>query len=301
MPVRPYSLLILSFLALAAPLPAWAKNNDRCEISINKIDRIEPTDEYDPYGGGASGYHEIELEHDDGPACALLVGIDDGRNGTRIMESSKDRLVYDLYKDGRLSQRLGDIGGNESALYALQMDSHNDEARLQFFSHIEGGQLAAKGTYQDRVTVNVYELRDGVPIGPIASRTAQVKTKVRSYVSAEVIVDGVSRPLYGSVGTLDMGDLTRGGTGRFELSVTGNSDYSLSLSSENAGRLMARGNPDGIGYQLFVGGRAVSLSRGATVDLGGSGRYELRVESNPAEQALAGTYEDNLILTITAE
>lgn len=297
------SALMIAALALGAGLPSAqaTSSKDRCDVSIDKLDRIEPTDEYDPYGGSAMSYNEIEIELNKGAACALLVGIDDGRNGGRIMTSSKDRLVYDLYKDGRLSQRVGDIGGNESAMFALSLTDKNDEASLQFFSYIEPGQLVAKGTYLDQVTVNVYDVSTGTPVGPIATRSAQVKTKVRSVVSASVIVDGVSRPLNGSVGTLDMGDLTRGGAGRFELAVSGNSDYSLSLSSENAGNLVSPGIQGGIGYRLYVSGRQVSLSRGSTVDLGGDGRYELRVETDPAGQALAGTYSDNLILTISAD
>ncbi|WP_158660106.1 hypothetical protein [Niveispirillum cyanobacteriorum] len=106
-----------------------------------------------------------------------------------------------------------------------------------------------KGTYSDRVTVNVYQLIDGTPYGPIASRTAQVRTKVRSVVSASVIVDGVTRPLNGSVGTLDLGDLTRGGGGRFDLDISGNGDYSLSLSSSNGGRLVgAAGSASAISF-----------------------------------------------------
>lgn len=298
-PARPLRLASVLALCLLLPAAAPAKDKDRCEIDVSSIDRIEPTAEYDPYGGNATGYHTVELEHDDGPACALLVGIDDGGNGSRVMESSKDRLVYDLYKDSRLSQRVGDIRGNESNMFALQMDKKNDEASIQFFSNIPSGQLVAKGTYSDRVTVNVYQLVDGVPVGPIATRSAQVRTKVRSVVSASVIVDGVARPLNGSVGTLDLGDLTRGSNGRFDLDISGNGDYSLSLSSQNGGRLVTTGG-DSVGYQLYVSGRAVSVGRGANVDLGGAGRYELRVETGAAGQVLAGDYHDNLILTITA-
>lgn len=296
--VRPSRLASALALCLLLSAPALAKNDDRCDVDIRHIDRIEPTAEYDPYGGSATGYHTVELTHD-GPACALLVGIDDGNNGSRVMESSKDRLVYDLYKDSRLSQRVGDIRGNESNMFGLQMDKTTDAVSVQFFSNIPFGQLAAKGTYLDRVTINVYQLVDGVPVGPIASRTAQVKTKVRSVVSANVIVGGVARPLNGSVGTLDLGDLTRGGNGRFDLDISGNGDYSLSLSSENGGRLITTGG-DSVDYQLYVSGRAVSLQRGAYVDLGGAGRYELRVETGVAGQVLAGDYHDNLILTITA-
>ncbi len=295
-PSRLASALALCLL-LSAPVSATDKN--RCDIDIRSIDRIEPTAEYDPYGGNATGYHTVELEHDDGPACALLVGIDDGNNGSRVLESSKDRLVYDLYKDSRLGQRVGDIRGSESNMFALAMDPKNDKASIQFFSNIPGGQLVVKGTYSDRVTVNVYQLLDGIPVGPIASRTAQVRTKVRSVVSASVIVDGVARPLSGTVGTVDLGDLTRGGSGRFDLDISGNGDYSLSLSSENGGRLVTTGGGS-VGYQLYVSGRAVSVAHGANVDLGGAGRYELRVETGAAGQVLAGTYHDNLILTITA-
>ena len=300
MPILLRPLPILSALAcclLIAP-PALSMGRDRCDITISNLGQIEPTDEYDPYSGGATGYHQIDLRNGRGGACTILVGIDDGSNGNRVMESSKDLLVYDLYKDSRLSQRVGDVRGSETNMFALTLDT-DQSATLEFFSNIPGGQLVQKGTYSDRVTVNVYQLIDGTPFGPIATRSAQVRTKVRPVVSASVIVDGVTRPLTGSVGTLELGDLTRGGAGRFDLDISGNGDYSLSLSSSNGGRLVAPGG-GAIPYQLYISGRAVTLGQGSTVDLGGSGRYGMQVQTDNAGQVLAGTYSDSLLLTITA-
>lgn len=297
-PARHY--LAAMMLALLAALPAVGKSSDRCEISIDSVDRIEPDDDYDPYQGTNLSYHRLEIDHDDGPACTVLIGIDDGQNGTRIMENGQSRLVYDLYKDSGRSQRINDIGGSQSGMLTATLSDKNDEASFTFYSYIPPGQVVKKGTYTDRVTVNVYEVRNGVPVGPIDSRSAQVRAKVREVVSASVTVNGVTRALSGSSGVLDMGELSRTGGGSFELRVAGNSDYDLSLSSENAGRLISADNPDGIGYSVSVGGRTSRLTRGTSFSLGGNGTYTVGVQVDDVSRALAGTYSDNLILIISA-
>jgi spore coat protein U-like protein len=287
-------------LTSLATLPAMGKSSDHCEISVDSVDRIEPDDDYDPYQGTNLSYHRLEIEHDDGPACSVLIGIDDGRNGTRIMDGGQGRLVYDLYKDSGRSVRINDIGGSQSGMLTASLNNKDDKASFTFYSYIPPGQVVNKGTYTDQVTVNVYEIRDGTPVGPIDSRSANVRAKVREVVSASVTVNGVTRTLSGSSGVLDMGELSRTGGGSFELRVEGNSDYDLSLSSENAGRLVSADNSDGIGYSVSVGGRTSRLTRGTSFSLGGNGTYTVAVQVDDVSRALAGTYSDNLILIISA-
>lgn len=299
-PTRSCRWLAAAFLLLVAILPAQGKDSDHCEVEIDHIDRIEPDDDYDPFRGANLSYHRLEVDHDGGPTCTVLIGIDDGRNGTRIMENGRDRLVYELYKDSARSQRLNDIDGSQSGLFQLTLGPKNDEQSLTFYSYIEPGQVVKKGTYNDRVTVNIYELRNGVPVGPIDSRSVQVRAKVREVVGASVTVNGVTRPLSGNSGVLDMGELSRTGGGSFEVKVFGNSDYELSLSSDNAGRLVSADNPDGIGYSVSVAGRSTRLTRGNSFNLGGEGTYRIDVQVDDVSRALAGTYADNLILIISA-
>lgn len=293
------SLLPLPLLLALAASPALAKEQDRCEIDIDTIDRLEPADDYDPYGGASLGYGIIEIEHEDGPACTVLIGIDNGRNGTRVLEDGGHTLVYDLYRDGSRTDRINDIGGPTTGLFRATLGP-KDEASFQVYTYLPPGQLVPKGTYDDRVTVSVYELRNGTPVGPIAQRQGRVKAKVREVVSASVTVNGVTRALSGSSGVLDMGELSRSGGGSFDLNVSGNSDYHLSLSSENDGRLISAQNRTGIGYTVSVAGRTLSLSRGTSLDLGGDGRYRIDIQVDDVSRALAGSYSDNLILTISA-
>jgi spore coat protein U-like protein len=292
--------LAAMMLALLAALPAAGKSSDRCEISIGSVDRIEPDDDYDPYQGSNLSYHRLEVDYEDGPACTVLISIDDGQNGTRVMENGQNQLVYDLYKDSGRSQRINDISGPQSGTLTATLSANDDKASFTFYSYIPPGQVVKNGTYTDRVTVNVYEVRNGVPVGPIDSRSAQVRAKVRQVVSARVTVNGVTRTLSGSSGVLNMGELSRSGGGSFELHVAGNSDYDLSLSSENAGRLVSANNPDGIGYSVSVGGRTSQLTRGSSFSLGGNGTYTVAVQVDDVSQAVAGTYSDNLILIISA-
>lgn len=291
--------LLLALATGPALAPASAKEPERCEIDIDSIDRLEPGDDYDPYGGASVGYGLIEIEHDDGPACTILVGIDDGRNGTRVLQGGRGSLVYDLYRDGSRTHRVNDIAGPSTGLFSATL-APKGKTSFQVYTYLPPGQLVPKGTYEDQVRVSVYELRNGTPVGPIAQRQGKVKAKVREVVAASVTVNGVTRALSGSSGVLDMGELSRSGGGSFDLDVRGNSDYRLSLSSENDGRLVSAQNRTGIGYSVSVAGRTLSLSRGASLDLGGDGRYRIDIQVDDVSRALAGSYSDNLILTISA-
>jgi spore coat protein U-like protein len=297
------AIAAIAAIAMLIALPfgtAWAADKQDCDAQIEHISRIEPSSDYDPYGGASMEYHQVtvRLRKADGPECMVMLGADEGRFGRRVMDG---RLVYDLYKDSRLSQRLGDIDGPADGLFVATLSQKNEEASFQFFSYIPSGQVVGKGVYLDQVNFNLYALRDGAPTGPIASHNVQVKARVRGVVSASVIVNGVNRPLSGTVGQLDLGELSNGATAQFSLDVNGNADYTLSLSSENGGRLVSRETGSGIDYSLAIGGRTLSLRNGASTVLGGSGRYDILVQAQGQSDALAGSYQDNLILSISAQ
>lgn len=300
--LRTFRLLwLLALLLCLVPFHTASAGDKSCDVEIAQADRLEPGDDYDPFGGSSLGYNRVELRfRGNGPPCTVVVGIDDGQYGNRMMQHAGERLAYELYKDGSRSQPIGNINGPESGLFKLTLDERNDRAEIQVYIHVPPGQVVRKGPYQDRVVVNAYELRNGTPVGPIATRLVQVRARVREVVDAAVTVNGATRPLSGTSGVLDMGELSRTGGGRFDLTVNGNSDYTLSLSSENAGRLVAPANGGSIDYQVAVQGRTLSLSRGTNIDLGGNGRYQIDVIVGDVSRALAGTYRDNLILTISA-
>ncbi len=298
--LRLLGITLLPLLCLLATASAQAQG---CRAKISDISRIEPSPtDYEPYDDDPPAYAEFSVDFQNGSPCTVVVGIDDGRNGTRVMEDGGERLAYELYKDASLKQRVNDVFGEEGGLFVATLDGKKDSQQFQLFSRVLPGQLVSRGTYTDQVRFNIYEVRDGVRTGPVSSQTVQVRTRVRDVVQAAVVVGGNWAPLAGTAGVLDLGNLAENRSGSFSLEVLGNGDYDLVLESENRGQLSAPGLSSGIAYQLSVDGRSMSLSSPVTLRLGGKGvqRYELVVSVPSVDRALAGTYRDNLVLTVTA-
>ncbi|WP_162305970.1 spore coat protein U domain-containing protein [Oleisolibacter albus] len=294
------SLLIALLLLLLSP--GGSAQATTCRVQVGDITRIEPARTYDPFGDALPEYHRFSVRFLGGLPCRIVVGIDQGRNGDRVMVQGRDRLEYQLYKDAALTQPVTDLFGSENGLFATVLDAREDTAEFQFFSRVTPGQMAGQGTYTDQVRISVYQSFLGILLGPIAVLPVSVRTRVKPVVQASVVLDGVKRDLRGMAGTLDLGDLTQRGSGQFDLEVLGNGAYDLALESENRGQLIAPGVATGIPYQLTVDGYMVNPGSKAVLRLDGLGlqRHQVLVSAGGVERALAGTYRDNLILTVTA-
>jgi len=300
----PPAICATALLAIGAAGPAVAQSS--CRVDLRELSKLETQDDYDPFLGDLVDYHQFKVEHRRGPGCAFAVTIDRGENGDRVMDRGHDLLDYELYVDPAHTQPVSDVNGPSGGWFTgfvTDIDDGVDEIQFQIVSVIPGGQLAPKGTYNDHVQVTIYELESGIPTRTLASRRVQVKTKVREVVQTVVYINGVPRALSGVVGTVDLGELTNGGEASFDLEVMGNDEFDLILSSENAGQLRAPGNPTGIPYTVRVNGASVRLDGSSVVRLDGDRdrRYSLTVSAESVTRALAGTYGDNLYLTVEAQ
>ncbi|MFC7335213.1 spore coat protein U domain-containing protein [Rhodocista pekingensis] len=299
------ALAALLIAALTPALPAGATSSS-CKLKLRDLTRIEPqSGSYDPFAGTPlPQYHRFEVQHLNGPGCAFVVGVDGGSNGSRQMEDDGYRLSYGLYIDGALSQPLADAYGSPSGLLSgyVEDTKGRDAVELQFFSIIPAGQMVPADTYRDVVRFTLYEWEDGTPGRILDSRTVQVRAKVREVFQASVRVGGITRPLAGVAGTLDLGELSNGAATTFDLEVSGNAGYDVSLESENRGYLVSHDGGGSIPYGLTLDGRSVSLQRSVTLGFGGSNaaQHGLTVTVPAASNALAGTYRDNLVLTVSA-
>lgn len=299
------AILLCTALVLAAPAlrpltPAVAKES--CKVQIRNLNHIEVPDDYDPYEGVRIGYHQFEVQHQNGPGCRFMVSADAGSNGGRQMRFGQNLLDYELYTSADLSQPVASEGGPVSATFTGYVDAEKDQTRFTLFSMVPAGQLVRKGSYNDQIRFEVYELEDGVPTQLLDTSNTQVRARVREVVQATVIIGGVPRALAGTVGTVDLGELTDGGEGHFDLEVSGNGEFDLYLSSENGGELRRAGSGPGIPYRINVDGQTVDLRSSRTLMLDGDGqrRYSLVVSSQRVDQAIAGTYGDNLYLSVEA-
>ena len=290
---------------LGAAPPALAKQ-DSCKLKIRDLSRIEPASTYDPYGGTAGPeFHRFEIQHQNGPGCAFAIGVDDGENGGRRMSGDGgDMLYYELWQDSSRSQRLTDpvTGDMAGAIVGFAENGNgNDRVEVSFYSTIQGGQGVSGGTYRDRVGFRLYLLEDGMPSDVLDTQDVQVRTRVANVVSAAVLVGGVRRPLAGTAGVLDFGQMSTGATRSFDLEVSGNSGYDVTVQSENQGQLVSAGRTQSIGYSLTINGRSVSLGSPVVISGGGGyGLHQMVVTIGDVSQALAGDYADSLVVTVAA-
>jgi hypothetical protein len=117
-----------------------------------------------------------------------------------------------------------------------------------------------------------------------------------------------SRLTGGKLGTLDFGRMTTGQRLGFSLEIAGNMGYDVMLESENGGKFQGSGqsNNDAVPYRLYLGGLGFdaaqpvrlpfqpATSMGRTVNI-----HQIDVEIGDVSRALAGSYSDNLIVTVT--
>ncbi len=289
-------------LPLVLPLlAAEAAAQSRCSVQIRDLNRIERADDYDPFGGAdLPQYHRFEVRHLNGPGCAVAVTIGPGDHGDRRMERSGAYLDYELFKDASLSTPVSGPDGSPSG-WLTAFVAEDESVDFEFFSVVPSGQLVGGGRYDDRVEVEVWLLEGGLPGRRLARREPQVRADVVETVQTSVTIDGAERPLAGgTVGTLDFGTLESGTSRAFLLSVQGNTDYQVTLESENRGSLT--GPSGSIPYTLSLDGRGVGLGSGTTLSYTNARArtHSVVVSIGDIGRAIAGTYQDNLQLTVTA-
>lgn len=303
MRVRTAIARLLTLLPLLAPVLAAgdADAQARCSVQIRDLGRIEPQDDYDPFASAPEPeYHRFEVAHLDGPSCQVAVTVSLGENGDRVMERSGGQLDYELFRDASLSTPLADPDGSPSG-WMVATIPEDESVDFEFFSVIPVGQIVPSGRYTDRVRFEVYLLEGGLPGRRLTNRQIQVRAEVLETVQTHVSIDGTSRPLTGgTLGTVDFGALETGASRAFQLTVQGNTDYRVTIESENEGRLDGGGGS--IPYSLAIDGQAVGLGSGATLNYTNARArtHALVVSVGDIGRALAGTYTDNLYLTVTA-
>lgn len=168
------------------------------------------------------------------------------------------------------------------------------ETTVHLWARPLSGQWIEPGTYSGLLRMSLVGA-----LGTLAERELAVSIPVTAAVRAGFAGSG------GKVARLDFGELAQGLQRSVGLDVQANTGYRLTLESLQRGRLVNRRfSQSSITYRLRVAGMAVSAEAsgaGITIPSGGLARHRLEVEIGPVEKVLAGDYEDELLITITAQ
>ena len=168
---------------------------------------------------------------------------------------------------------------------------------LPLWLRVPPGQWVKAGVYQQRLRLSLIDA-----VGrTLTERILTIWQPVRPKVSLQFAQTGSTQA------DLDFGQLEKGKTRQADIQVKHNTPYLLQLSSQNAGVLRNPQHPQStIAYRLLLDGRHIDLQN--TLQIPGNAtsstattQHQLRIEIQEVERVRAGTYQDNLNLTIQAQ
>lgn len=283
---------------LAAAGPAIAA----CSIDFTSLSN-QSASNYDPYGSDFFDTEQFAISVDRNDNCAFAVGADNGSNNSgniRRLRLGSNYIPYEIYTTPSRTQRLGDDDGPLSGMITGSTQGTRTDPQFEFAWTIPAGTLVPAGTYKDTVKFTLYQVTGGQAGSTEDTQNVTFQAKVYATVGASLIIDGSSRDLQ-SGGTLDFGTLSAGLSKSFTLVVSGNTGYSVNLASENRSILRGPSNAT-VPYTARVNGATASLSgsSGITFTYSSNQSHSVALTIGDVSRALAGTYQDNLILTVTS-
>lgn len=285
-------------LLLAGAGPAFAA----CTISFSGLANKSASN-YDAYGADYFDTEPFLIAVDANDNCAFAIGAGNGNNASgsiRRMKLGSAYIPYEIYTTPSRTQRLGDATGPISGMITGATAGTSIDPQFEFAWTIPAGTLVPAGTYTDSVRFSLYQVVGGQPGTTKATQNVTFSAKVYATVGASLIIDGSTRDLQ-SGGTLDFGTLSAGLSKSFTLAVSGNTGYTVNLASEN--RSILKG-PSGatVPYTAQVNGATASLTSasGITFTYASNQSHSVALTIGDVSRALAGTYQDNLILTVTS-
>jgi hypothetical protein len=168
------------------------------------------------------------------------------------------------------------------------------EALFYLWARPLPGQWIEPGTYSAQLRLSLVGAG-----GTLAERELPVSINVKAAVRAGFAGSG------GKLARLDFGELAQGLQRSVGLDVQANTGHRVTLESTQRGRLVNRRfSQSAISYRLRVAGVPVSAETsgaGLSIASAGQARHRIEVEIGPVEKVLAGDYEDDLLITITAQ
>lgn len=283
---------------LAGAGPAFAG----CSLSFSSLSN-QSASNYDAYGSDYFDTEPFLIAVDKNDSCGYAIGAGNGNNSSgsiRRMKLGSAYIPYEIYTTPSRTQRLGDATGPISAMITGTTSGTDIDPQYEFAWTIPAGTLVPAGTYTDTVRFTLYQVTGGQPSGTEDTQNVTFSAKVYATVGAALIIDGSSRDLQ-SGGTLDFGTLSAGLSKSFTLSVSGNTGYTVNLVSEN-GSILKGPSSATVPYTAKVNGSTASLTGASGISFSYSSNqtHNVALTIGDVSRALAGTYQDNLILTVTS-
>ena len=297
-------LCLCSFRASAA--------GSQLRLEVDNIDwRVGQGVAYGVFDSGQYAqtvYFKVRLT---GDPCQFFVTFGGTVGSERRAAHGGDSLGYELFDSVVHKTALRDLpAATASEVLQGAFGPGETVKQLSYVVLVPAGQVRPPGLYTQPIQVTVYQgTRDN-----FVEKDAKI-------VVFSVPVDSVAEMSLGETGApfdakakghrLDFGGLAKGKAEGLDLRVRSNTGYHVTLESENGGVLKNTDphHPATIPYSLEIGGIAVSPGRTKQMVLSRSNRltdrngdlHQLVVTIGQVGNAPAGTYQDNLAVTVVSD
>ncbi len=222
-----------------------------------------------------------------------------------------DSLGYEIYDSVTRRTALRDLpSATASEVLSGAFGPGEDVKELSYVVLVSPEQVRPSGFYTQPIKITVYQ----------GTRDSYVEKDAKTVVFS-IRVDSVAEMSLGEPGSpfdakakghrLDFGNLEKGKARGLDMRVRSNAGYHVTMESENGGVMknIDPRHPATIPYTLQINSAAVSLGRTRQTVLSRSSRltdrngdrHELLVTIDEVGNPPAGTYQDNITVTVVSD
>lgn len=230
---------------------------------------------------------------------------------TRQLKSGANRLNYQMYTTSGMNYVLKapTVATANEVISGSLVGQAGQVLPLSFVFYIPPGQVVPPGSYTDQLTISIYNAYNSVG-SPYDTRTISVTAVVAAGAAVSIVPTGSSFNSSNPQLTLNFGALSLGQNQSCDVLIKQNNNCTVYYSSANNGVLKQVPTPtaDQIPYTCVVFGSALDLTHSGSLPLpsgvspGPDGnRYPLTVTIGDPSNASAGTYQDQITITVQAQ
>ena len=259
----------------------------------------------------------IVVDKTDAGACTFGLGFSKGGSAsyTRYALKGGSQLNYQLYQDSgrtRILKDVPDIASVNDVIMVTLPPGSSPTTILYYvdipYSLATSPLLVASGTFTDNFMINAYEGADPTlyTAPPAVSSPVSVNISTPTIVALSLVDSGGVFQDAATTKSINLGNIYQGQTSRFDLRVRTNSGFSVTTTSTNGGKLKHTVNNSTLPYKLYVNnvladptGVAPVLAGSGTTPMNGLGYPVKIVIGSLASMAIAGSYQDSIVITAT--
>jgi hypothetical protein len=232
-------------------------------------------------------------------------------NYTRQLRSGGNSLNYVLYTTSAMTYQLKApttavatevISGSVAGLASQVIP-------LSFLFFVAPGQVVPPGTYTDQITFSVYPAYNSTG-APDITQTITFSVVVGAGAAISIVPTGSSFNSAAPQLTLDFGTLQTGQAKSCDVLILQNNNCTVNYTSANKGVLKQIPTPtaDQIPYTLSASGLNIDLTQPGSITLPSGvspqpngNRYPLIITIGTLGNPAAGTYQDQIIISVVAQ